>query len=378
LQTQHFYINRKVVSALLLILASHPRLGYAFPDNGLSPVQREEMLKLNAVVCLQKSEFDQLPQAEKIPVKLMGRVQDLDQMKLENAYSYHAFQKPSDDDDIKDPHTSVQELQQDLQALQDQLSKLQSAFNKKLSEATGRLGKSYVSESATVDQDDSLGDQDTQIKITLYRIEYIKEKLAVLNQPDPKSAEIITQHQNLEKDIVYNQFLNTFEYEPNTPTCDLSLEELFSLFAYTTTGDAYDRLNMALSSGGTEEQYAPFRDVLTAALKKIRPYQGIVKRGTTLSEEDLKKYVVGDILPPMKGFTSTSLFEAFPGNVQEEIKSQTGRYIAPFSPNYGEAEVLFLPGVYFRVVSKVLDQTKQIYHIKLEEVLASQTPSPSK
>ncbi len=131
------------------------------------------------------------------------------------------------------------------------------------------------------------------------------------------------------------------------PSCGLTVDEMLALVLYS--GSYYRFLNAALRSG-EGDKVKPFTDVLNVALKKINPFNGLVKRGADLPQDALQRYEVGNEVT-LPGFTSASLSSGFGGNHRFTIQSKSGRLIAPYSMSYGEHEVLFPAGARFKVLS---------------------------
>jgi hypothetical protein len=132
--------------------------------------------------------------------------------------------------------------------------------------------------------------------------------------------------------------------------CGMSAGELYALTLYT--GSGYGILNSALRMGGeSAEKQKPFRDALDSALKKLRRFNGEVRRGTTVNPSELEKYREGEVVT-FPAFTSTSLGSGWNGNIKFVIRSVTGRYVGSLSSVYGEDEVLFPAGAKFKVLAR--------------------------
>jgi hypothetical protein len=134
-------------------------------------------------------------------------------------------------------------------------------------------------------------------------------------------------------------------------TCGLSIAEAIAVMSYTSNG--YVLLNGALREGGAVANAAkPYKDAIEAALRKIKPYKGIVNRGVTMPEARIEQHKPGAIVT-YPGFTSTSIGEGF-GHKPHRIVivSHTGRYVDFHSSAAGEREVLFRAGTKFKVLSR--------------------------
>ncbi len=133
-------------------------------------------------------------------------------------------------------------------------------------------------------------------------------------------------------------------------SCGMSIIEAAALLNYTNIG--YQLLNLALRKGGEEAKAAqPVVEVLNSALKKLRRYQGVVKRGTSVPNEQLAVFEVGKMIS-FPAYTSTSLTSGFSGNLKFVIHSKTGRFIGVHSGIQSENEVLIPPGAKFKVLDR--------------------------
>jgi hypothetical protein len=133
--------------------------------------------------------------------------------------------------------------------------------------------------------------------------------------------------------------------------CGLSFAERYAIYFYTSNG--YSGLNRAMRKGSPDDllPYRPFIATLSSALDKLTPYVGTTQRVGDISPEVLKTYQVGQTID-FKTFVSTGINYTFTGNTKFIIHSKTGRYVAPLSAHEGEEEVLFKPGILFRIVSR--------------------------
>ncbi|RWZ78519.1 MAG: hypothetical protein EOT05_02080 [Candidatus Microsaccharimonas sossegonensis] len=138
------------------------------------------------------------------------------------------------------------------------------------------------------------------------------------------------------------------------------------------TGTGYLKMNAMLRGEIPLDASIAERVVaMSSALKKLPDYQGLVVRGTNLSEDVLSKYVPGNDVCE-HAFTSYDKLKGFSGNVQFHVESKTGKDISGYSiwgPADGghEREVLFDRSTKFRVTFHGIleDGTHNIY---LEEV----------
>ena len=150
--------------------------------------------------------------------------------------------------------------------------------------------------------------------------------------------------------------------------------ELVSAYAYTTSDRVwgYRLLNRALREAAqprgpkVPERYEAYRLTLNDALDRLPDYPADgLKRGTTLSPEEITKYVPDQIVTET-AFTSASLGRDFGGNVRFIINARHGKRIERLSQHPSEREVLFKAGTRFRVLSKEPDGGTTYIH--LEEV----------
>lgn len=145
---------------------------------------------------------------------------------------------------------------------------------------------------------------------------------------------------------------------------DLHGFEAAMLAAYT--GSAYGRVNKALRNGTWTAQQHVYVNTVNKALKKLPPYEGVTRRGTTLNKTDQAKYVVGNVTEE-RAFTSTSTGSGFDGNTRYTITGKSGRDISKISNYQHEGEVLFPARTFFRV-TKVEGQPGGDMHVHMEEV----------
>ncbi|MDP2830185.1 MAG: phage minor head protein [Sulfuricellaceae bacterium] len=150
----------------------------------------------------------------------------------------------------------------------------------------------------------------------------------------------------------------------------LSDAELVALHLYTTdsTFAHYLWINRALRGVETIEQTAftqPAIEMINAALAKLPPYIGKVKRGTSwMPPDSLEKFVTGKTVT-LEEFISTGETKGFKGNYQFEIQSKTGRRISFVSNKPKEKEVLMPSGLSYRVTA--VETNGKVTLIKMEE-----------
>ena len=95
--------------------------------------------------------------------------------------------------------------------------------------------------------------------------------------------------------------------------------------------------------------------------------RGIQVGGQKLTDL-INRYEPGAVVEE-PAFFSTDRIKSFPGNVQFEVESVTGRDIRSLSTHSaGEAEVLFPPGTKFEVMNRSYDSTSHQWWIKLRDV----------
>ncbi len=130
----------------------------------------------------------------------------------------------------------------------------------------------------------------------------------------------------------------------------LSDAEFVSIFEYTSI--FCKDVNTALWHNEGIELHEPFIQMLKSALVKVPDYSGMTYRGVSLSADEKKSYVVGEI-KTFPAFTSTSavenrymLRESY--SIMEFV-SKHGKKIEMFSLIPSEHEVLFNAGTKFRV-----------------------------
>ncbi|MFF0500924.1 ADP-ribosyltransferase [Nocardia aobensis] len=146
----------------------------------------------------------------------------------------------------------------------------------------------------------------------------------------------------------------------NEPTAD----QRRALHAYTDPdAGLYTDLNNRLRDNSeldpTQHQLA--QDI-SAGLGNLPAHAGTVWRGTSLSPEELARYIPGETVTEA-AFTSTSRDprRIFTGNVEFVIHSSTGRDISGLSARPGEREVLFDRNTTFEVRGVVHDPSAGLF-----------------
>lgn len=131
-------------------------------------------------------------------------------------------------------------------------------------------------------------------------------------------------------------------------------------------------MNTALRSRDVDaiNKYDAHARAVTSGLNQLRPYEGSVGRGIQINDPAelqaaVDRYRPGETVQE-RAFVSTDTRASFPGNVQFDIYSRTGRDISELSRYAGtEAEVLFPPGTKFQVLSRRFDLDTGAWHIEL-------------
>lgn len=181
--------------------------------------------------------------------------------------------------------------------------------------------------------------QETEGRIEKLKERHREEQAKILS---PTLTDMRSQLTSLE-----NEIKGKISYRLNP--CRLSLAEILAIENYTV--DGYKLLNGALRRGGKEaENISFYAETLKAALKKFRKYEGTVRRGADLPPDVLEKHQEGAVVE-YPAFTSTSVEHGFSRSHRFIIKTKNGAYIAPYSPNYREQEVIIPPGN-FKVLSR--------------------------
>lgn len=149
------------------------------------------------------------------------------------------------------------------------------------------------------------------------------------------------------------------------PNCQLTKEEIAALLFYT--GNGYSVLNGALRSHKSSE-WDNVILLLNAALKKLAPYAGHVRRGASLPEKIAGNYQQGSEITET-AYTSTSVASGFGGKHQFVIKTKGENcfYLGKLSMADHEEEVLCLPGTRFEILSRVQLQGDEAQEVCDEE-----------
>ena len=158
--------------------------------------------------------------------------------------------------------------------------------------------------------------------------------------------------------------------------------ELVALATYM--GGDFDEINGALRDFDEHWEWVPehlrhkvrfetFRlevELVVSALNKLPNFRGIVRRVVELHGSDIGKYRVGKtITEPAFISTTHKGIEPYPGNVEFEIVSKTGKRVSFLNESSGEDEVLFKPATKFNVLKeeKRNDDDGEHWIIKMEE-----------
>lgn len=169
---------------------------------------------------------------------------------------------------------------------------------------------------------------------------------------------------------------------------DASKDELAAIRTYTyVNGRNYRDMNKLLRNGVLEddvESEVEVRQCIEKAvegLTKMPTYQGNVYRSILLKPDALdvllNNYRLGEtVLDPAFSSTSATPEGAFEGgNVNFEIKSKTGVYVAPISAIPEEHEVLFKPNTKFKInkissysIEGFSGEMEPHYIIEMEEI----------
>lgn len=200
-----------------------------------------------------------------------------------------------------------------------------------------------------------------------YEHEITKLKASIDQKKEVKHGPIHTDStkDDLEKfRKIAKKLANNFSNNPGYRACGMTDAEILAIRWYT--GSHYGWINSALR--GDESKAAtvkPFVEVLNSALKKLKAFDGEVKRGTTLPQVVADQHTAGNIVN-YPAFTSSSIGNGFGGTHKFVIKSKKGRYVGSHSSHYNEHEVLFAADTKFKIISN--EQDSGVSKIVMEEV----------
>ena len=152
---------------------------------------------------------------------------------------------------------------------------------------------------------------------------------------------------------------------------NIATEELTAIRGYT--GDEfYRQMNHGIRDGDAAllERFDPHIRTITSGLNQLPAYEGVVGRGITITDPHQLQNIVDRYEPGAMirepSFVSTDTRASFPGNIQFEIHSQTGRDISSLSRYAGtESEVLFPPGSKFYVDERWFDPSANTWYVRL-------------
>lgn len=170
-------------------------------------------------------------------------------------------------------------------------------------------------------------------------------------------------------DLLYSFYEGPFKskmegnYTFSEGQCSISKLESIALHQYIQS--TYSYINRYLRSMSSELiEYLPIIQSISSGIVKLTGYKGKVWRGLQLNEpqEFLKEHQIGSLVT-YRSFTSTSNQPGWnwPGNIQYEIESRTGKVLKT-----SEQEVLFLPNSSFRITD--VKEESGVYYIKMTDV----------
>lgn len=151
----------------------------------------------------------------------------------------------------------------------------------------------------------------------------------------------------------------------------LTESEAYSLYMYTNAWAK--RINQEIRSGAPlQRESRVFHEELLAALGKLEPYRGLVKRWTNIPPEVEAGYAKGKTID-FGAYTSTSRNNWLAGTKPAKIliySGREGKYVGPFNTFRGEEEVVFAPGAKFRVLDVLSIPTPySTYDLKTKSVI---------
>lgn len=184
---------------------------------------------------------------------------------------------------------------------------------------------------------------------------------------ETKTPPPVTEIQRTRAKEVVKSMANSIRKKANYVECGLTDIELFAIGIYT--GAFYMSINSALRSNDpeTNKRVKFLAEAINSGLEKLKPYEKLVRRGTTLPSNLLKEYCEGCVIT-MKAFTSTSAKTGFSGAQKFIISGKTAPFIAPLSNSESEQEVLFKSNTKFKIL-KINDN-----EYTLEEVIEKAEP----
>lgn len=157
-------------------------------------------------------------------------------------------------------------------------------------------------------------------------------------------------------------------HDPGSTATPLSRTDITALDEYT--GTAYREINESLRgneamASDTNQRAA----AISEALSKLPDQPGPVFRGTSLSPEQIARYVPG-AMRSEAGFTSTTSDSkaAFPGSTLFLVISKHGKDVSPYSKYPSESEILFDKGTDFLVTSNFYSPQERKQVIIMMEV----------
>ncbi len=131
-----------------------------------------------------------------------------------------------------------------------------------------------------------------------------------------------------------------------------AMYELIAIRAYT--GSGYGKMNKALWSGRNLDEIAPALALAISGLRRIKGYEGEVKRMTSLPKPVAENHLEGQPIV-YEAYTSTSKRSGWEWSGQDRFVIQVNgscAYVAPISSHVKEEEVLCPPGTIFNIVEK--------------------------
>jgi hypothetical protein len=147
-------------------------------------------------------------------------------------------------------------------------------------------------------------------------------------------------------------------------------EDLVGIRGYTTN-DFYSEMNRGLRERDPNamKEYDSFARAATSGLNQLPRFAGTTFRGIKTDTISQARSIASGYKPGQTvtedHFLSTDVDVPFDGQIQLEVQSKSGRDVSSLAEYSHETEVLFPPGMRFRVISN--DFKDDIWHIKMTE-----------
>lgn len=131
---------------------------------------------------------------------------------------------------------------------------------------------------------------------------------------------------------------------------------LIVLYLYTGHFEIHNQVNNTLTNWNIKNMYCPFTECLYQAINCLDIYDGEVYRSIN-TMYDSNKYDIGNVITWNTFSIASYVWNSANSQIEKKcgmifiIKNKTGRLLAPYSKYEADAEIVFLPGMTFKITN---------------------------